>query len=88
MINGPLVRGLTDLDVRQQMMVRLLGMGLSNKEIGTAMHLTEGTVKVYGVRLINRVRHLGLDNRFKLGLWGLEQDGFLTRGAESPAHLT
>jgi DNA-binding NarL/FixJ family response regulator len=47
--------------------IRLLGGGLSNKELGIAMELTEGTVRVY---LHDIFRLLGVTSRLELALWG------------------
>ena len=70
---------LTDLSPRQQRIVRLPGRGFSNKEVATELEISVGTLKIYTLHLMQRLRHLGLDNRFKVALWGLEQDGFLSR---------
>jgi hypothetical protein len=46
----------------------LLSQGLKNKEIGAALTISEGTVKVYLSRLFQKV---GAKDRFELALYGL-----------------
>ncbi len=45
--------------------LRLLGMGLSNEEIGAELYLSESTVKKYVAALKNK---LGLDNRIQMAV--------------------
>ena len=47
----------------------LLSQGLKNKEIATALNISEGTVKVYLSRLFQK---LGVKDRFELALYGLK----------------
>jgi two-component system, NarL family, nitrate/nitrite response regulator NarL len=54
---------------RESQLVNLLTTGLKNKEIATALFLSEGTVKVYLSRLF---RKLGVKDRFELALYGLK----------------
>lgn len=72
-----LERGLTEallraktvvLSSRQQQLLTLISKGLSNKEIATALALSEGTVKVYLSRLFRKV---GARDRFDLALYGI-----------------
>lgn len=53
---------------REGQLVAQLSQGLKNKEIATALNLSEGTVKVYMSRLF---RKLGVKDRFELALYGL-----------------
>ena len=55
----------------------LLSNGLKNKEIATALNISEGTVKVYLSRLFQK---LGVKDRFELALYGLKN---LTPGGGS-----
>jgi len=67
---------------REGQLVSLLSNGLKNKEIATALNISEGTVKVYLSRLFQK---LGVKDRFELALYGLKN---LTPGGgslESPA---
>lgn len=66
---------------REGQLVSLLSQGLKNKEIATALNISEGTVKVYLSRLFQK---LGVKDRFELALYGLKN---LTpgNGAETPA---
>src|SRR5450432_2214071 len=50
-------------------LVTLLAQGLKNKEIATALNISEGTVKVYLSRLFQK---LGVKDRFELALYGLK----------------
>ena len=79
-------KGLTDsflsarrvaLTQREGQLVSLLSQGLKNKEIATALMITEGTVKVYLSRLFEKV---GVKDRFELALFGLKN---LTTGRGS-----
>ena len=54
---------------REGQLVTLLAQGLKNKEIATALHISEGTVKVYLSRLFQK---LGVKDRFELALYGLK----------------
>jgi DNA-binding NarL/FixJ family response regulator len=53
---------------REGQLVALLSQGLKNKEIATALSISEGTVKVYMSRLFQK---LGVKDRFELALYGL-----------------
>jgi DNA-binding NarL/FixJ family response regulator len=54
---------------REGQLVSLLAQGLKNKEIATALNISEGTVKVYLSRLFQK---LGVKDRFELALYGLK----------------
>jgi DNA-binding NarL/FixJ family response regulator len=54
---------------REGQLVSLLTQGLKNKEIATALTISEGTVKVYLSRLFQK---LGVKDRFELALYGLK----------------
>jgi two-component system response regulator DesR len=62
---------------REGQLVTLLAQGLKNKEIATALNISEGTVKVYLSRLFQK---LGVKDRFELALYGLKN---LAPGASS-----
>jgi two-component system response regulator DesR len=62
---------------REGQLVSLLSNGLKNKEIATALNISEGTVKVYLSRLFQK---LGVKDRFELALYGLKN---LTPGGGS-----
>lgn len=57
------------LTQREGQLVNLLSQGLKNKEIATALMISEGTVKVYLSRLFQK---LGVKDRFELALYGLK----------------
>jgi len=57
------------LSRREGQLVSLLSQGLKNKEIATALMISEGTVKVYLSRLFQKV---GVKDRFELALFGLK----------------
>ena len=54
---------------REGQIVTLVAQGLKNKELGIALNISEGTVKVYLSRLFKK---LGLKDRFELALFGLK----------------
>jgi DNA-binding NarL/FixJ family response regulator len=54
---------------REGQLVTLLSQGMKNKEIATALNISEGTVKVYLSRLFQK---LGVKDRFELALYGLK----------------
>lgn len=54
---------------REGQLVTLLSQGLKNKEIATALTISEGTVKVYLSKLFQK---LGVKDRFELALYGLK----------------
>jgi two-component system nitrate/nitrite response regulator NarL len=61
--------GLTGREVQ---LIRLLSLGLKNREIATTLAITEGTVKVYLSRLFQK---LGVKDRFELALYGMKNPG-------------
>ena len=62
---------------REGQLVSLLSQGLKNKEIATALNISEGTVKGYLSRLFQK---LDVKDRFELALYGLKN---LTPGGGS-----
>ncbi len=60
---------LAKLTRRQQDVVTLVSAGLSNKEVGQRLNLTEGTVKVHLHAIYSR---LGVPNRTMLALLALQ----------------
>ncbi len=54
---------------REGQIITLVAQGLKNKELGVALNISEGTVKVYLSRLFKK---LGLKDRFELALFGLK----------------
>jgi DNA-binding NarL/FixJ family response regulator len=58
-----------DLAPRESQLVNLITSGFKNKEIATALFLSEGTVKVYLSKLFQK---LGVKDRFELALYGLK----------------
>jgi two-component system, NarL family, nitrate/nitrite response regulator NarL len=73
------------LTQREGQLVSLLSQGLKNKEIATALLISEGTVKVYLSRLFQK---LGVKDRFELALYGLKNltagQGALERTQDHP----
>jgi DNA-binding NarL/FixJ family response regulator len=70
---------------REGQLVSLLSQGLKNKEIATALTISEGTVKVYLSRLFQK---LGVKDRFELALYGLKNlapGGSLEQQGEKPS---
>lgn len=63
---------------RESDLICLLVQGLKNKEIATALGLTEGTVKVYLCKLFQKV---GAKDRFELALFGLRNLSLNSDGA-------
>jgi DNA-binding NarL/FixJ family response regulator len=56
------------LSHRQEELMGMVAQGMKNKEIAAALHLTEGSVKVYLTHVYHK---LGVANRFELALLGL-----------------
>jgi DNA-binding NarL/FixJ family response regulator len=54
---------------REAQLISMLSQGLKNKELATAMTISEGTVKVYLSRLFQKV---GVKDRFELALFGVK----------------
>lgn len=59
---------LNDLTDREREVLRLLGQGYSNKEVGEALYITEGTVKNHVSSVIEK---LGLRDRTQAALWAV-----------------
>ncbi len=64
------------LTEREKDVMRLLGQGMSNKEIGAALFITERTARTYVSNILGK---LGLQSRTQAALWAVEH-----RLAESP----
>jgi len=60
------VEPLTD---RERDVIRLLGQGMSNKEIGSALFITERTARTYVSNILGK---LGLASRTQAALWAVE----------------
>jgi two-component system nitrate/nitrite response regulator NarL len=69
---------------REGQLVSWLSQGMKNKEIATAMRISEGTVKVYLSRLFQKV---GVKDRLELALFGLKNltTGQMAQKSPSPA---
>jgi DNA-binding NarL/FixJ family response regulator len=63
---GEPVEPLTD---REKDVIRLLGQGMSNKDIGTALFITERTARTYVSNILGK---LGLASRTQAALWAVE----------------
>jgi DNA-binding NarL/FixJ family response regulator len=57
---------LMQIPPREKDVLRLIGQGATNREIATALHLAEGTVKTYVTHLLNR---LSFNNRSQLAIY-------------------
>jgi NarL family two-component system response regulator LiaR len=57
------------LTEREKEVLALLGRGLSNKEIGTALFITERTARTYVSNILGK---LGLQSRTQAALWAVE----------------
>ena len=64
--DGEPVEPLTE---REKDVVRLLGQGLSNKDIGSALFITERTARTYVSNILGK---LGLASRTQAALWAVE----------------
>ncbi len=58
------------LTKRETQVVGLVADGMRNKEIATALHLSEGTIKVYISCIFDKI---GIDSRSKLTRWALRK---------------
>jgi two-component system nitrate/nitrite response regulator NarP len=61
---------LSNLTKREDILVRLIGKGLRNRDIASDMNITEGTVKVYLHKLYEK---LGVGSRTELALLAAEE---------------
>jgi two-component system response regulator DesR len=66
---------------REDQIVGLLSQGMKNKEIGAALMISEGAVKVYLSRIFQKV---GVKDRFELALFGLKRLGVAPFPGRSP----
>jgi DNA-binding NarL/FixJ family response regulator len=67
---------------REGQLIALLSQGLKNKEISAALHISEGTVKVYLSKLFQK---LGVKDRFELALYGLKNLAPAVSALEGPS---
>jgi DNA-binding CsgD family transcriptional regulator len=80
LLNGRTVK----LSKREGELVSLLSQGLKNKEIATALSISEATVKVYLSKLFAKV---GAKDRFELALFGLRNLAQTGPSSEPPRSL-
>ena len=59
-----------NLTERESQLLNLLTQGLKNREIGAALRVSDGTLRVYLSRLLRKV---GVKDRFELALFGLRR---------------
>jgi len=83
-----LVNGYSTLDSlsftpREGQILNLLSQGLKNREIATHLTVSEGTVKVYLSRLLQKA---GAKDRFELALFGLKRAGKKRAMASTPEY--
>jgi DNA-binding NarL/FixJ family response regulator len=71
------------LSRREGQLVGLIAQGLKNKELASALGITEGTVKVYLSRIFKK---LGVNDRFELALYALKNVVSGQNGGAGPAH--
>jgi DNA-binding NarL/FixJ family response regulator len=69
MMDSVLAQTRVALTRRQGQIVSLVAQGFKNKEIASAMGITEGTVKVYLYKLF---RKLGMNDRLDMALYGIK----------------
>ena len=69
------------LSPRERQLLDLVSQGLSNKQIASALTISEGTVKVYFSKLFRKV---GVSDRFELALFGLQNGRFDETPADVP----
>jgi DNA-binding NarL/FixJ family response regulator len=69
LMDSVLAQTRVSLTKRQGQIVSLVAQGFKNKEIASAMGITEGTVKVYIYKLF---RKLGMNDRLDMALYGLK----------------
>ena len=69
LMDSALAQTRVTLTRRQGQIVSLVAQGFKNKEIATAMGITEGTVKVYLYKLF---RKLGMNDRLDMALYGIK----------------
>jgi DNA-binding NarL/FixJ family response regulator len=74
------------LTYREQQLVALLAKGMKNKEIGACLGLSEGTVKIYVSRLLEKT---GAKDRYELALIAVKNTllGRAERGQPVPAKV-
>lgn len=60
------------LTKRESELLTLLAQGLKNREIASALSISEGTVKVYLSRLFDKT---GVKDRYQLAMYGLRNLG-------------
>lgn len=68
----PAERPATELSRREQEVLRLVAQGLANKQIGSALGITERTVKAH---LGNIFREIGVADRTSAALWARDHLG-------------
>jgi len=71
------------LSRREAQLVNLLAHGYKNKEIASALGISEGTIKVYLSKLY---RKLGVKDRYELALYGLRSGNLTQLGFAHPSH--
>jgi DNA-binding NarL/FixJ family response regulator len=64
-------KGVALLTKQEQGVVRLVGEGLTNRDIGRQLNLSENTVRNYVFRIFDK---LGTSNRVELPLYAFQQE--------------
>lgn len=77
-------RGPLQLTHREQEVAALAAQGLSNREIGGRLFITEGTARIHVERILGK---LGLHSRAQLAAWLIEHRPVTGLGAEEPRRL-
>jgi DNA-binding NarL/FixJ family response regulator len=72
------------LSPRERQLVELISQGFSNRQIGEALMITEGTVKVYLSKLFKKV---GVADRFELAIYTLKHLHYGSMGPAGPEQL-
>jgi DNA-binding NarL/FixJ family response regulator len=74
-------RNIINLTAREREVVKLVTGGLSNKEVGRALNLAEGTVKIH---LHNIYEKLGVPNRTALVAFAFYEQMRVSEGMSRP----
>ena len=84
--SGDAATGATALTPRERQIVRLLSEGLSDKEIGGRLSITDGTIKVHLHKIFEKLRVSNRTALVAVYLSSPNDDGAQDQAGEQPDH--
>ena len=84
--SGDAGAGATELTHRERQIVRLVCEGLSNREVGRRLNITDGTIKVHLHKIFEKLRVSNRTALVAVYLSSPNDDGAQDQAGEQPDH--